>query len=55
MSDEIVRSLGWVGLAVGIVAVFMVLEVLLRTLTNRYGTPQDQYPQRVGNQLPRMK
>lgn len=55
MSDEIVRSLGWVGLAVGIVAVFMVLEVLLRTLTNRYGTPQDKYPHRVGSEFPRVK
>jgi hypothetical protein len=55
MSDEVLRSLSWVGLAVGIVAVFMILEVLLRSLTNRYGTPQDQYPHRVGNQLPRVK
>jgi hypothetical protein len=55
MNDDFIRSLSWVGLAVGIVAVFMLLEVLLRTLTNRYGTPQDRYPHRVGNQLPRVK
>lgn len=54
MSDEVLRSLSWVGLAVGIVAVFMLLEVLLRTLTNRYATPQDRYPHRVANQLPRV-
>lgn len=43
MNEEVVRSLSWIGLAVGIVAVFMVLEVLFRTLTNRYGTQTDQY------------
>ena len=53
MRDEVLLSLSWVGLAVGIVAVFMVLEVLLRTLTNRYGTPQERYGQRTGGQLPR--
>ena len=56
MSDELFRSLSWVALAVGIIAVFMLLELLLRTLTNRYGTPQDDnYPHRVGSQLPRME
>jgi hypothetical protein len=53
MSDEIFRPLSWVALAVGIVAVFMILELLLRTLTNRYGTSQD-FPHRVGSQLPRV-
>jgi hypothetical protein len=56
MSDEVLRSLSWVGLAVGIVAVFMLLEVVLRALTNRYGTPQEtKYPHRVGSQLPRVE
>jgi hypothetical protein len=55
MSDEVFRSLSWVALAVAIVAVFMVLEVILRSLANRFGTPQDRYPHRVGNQLPRIK
>jgi hypothetical protein len=56
MNDEVLRSLSWVGLAVGIVVVFMLLEVLLRTLTNRYGTPQEtNYPHRVGSQLPRVE
>jgi hypothetical protein len=55
MSEEIFQALSWVGLAVGIVAVFMVLEVLFRTITNRFGTPQDRYPHRVGNQLPRVQ
>lgn len=54
MSDEVLRSLSWVGLAVGIVVVFMVLELVLRSVANRYGTPQDQYRHRVGNQLPRV-
>jgi hypothetical protein len=55
MSDEVFRSLSWVALAVGIVIVFMVLELLLRTLTNRFGTPQDNYPRRIGSQLPRVE
>ena len=55
MSDELLRSLGWVLLAVGIVAVFMVLEVLLRTVFNRYGTPaENQNPHRTGTELPRV-
>ena len=56
MSEEVLRSLSWVGLAVGIVAVFMLLEVLLRTLFTRYGTPQEtDHPHRVGSQLPRVE
>ena len=55
MSDEVLRSLSWVLLAVGIVVVFMVLEVLLRTLTNRYATPQDGYTRRAGTQIPRVQ
>ena len=54
MSDEVLRSLTWVGLAVGIVVVFMVLELLLRTLTNRYATPQEGHVHRTGTQLPRV-
>ena len=52
MSDEVFRSLGWVFLAVGIVAVLMLLEVIFRTVTNKYGTPQDRYPHRVANKTP---
>jgi hypothetical protein len=54
MSEEVLRSLTWVGLAVIIVAIFMLLEVVLRSLTNRFATPQDRYPHRAGNQLPRV-
>jgi hypothetical protein len=53
MNDEVLRSLQWVGLAVAIVAVFMLLEVLLRTLANRFGTPQESYSNRSGSQIPR--
>jgi hypothetical protein len=35
MSDELIRSLGWVGLVVGFAAVALLVEVLLRTLINR--------------------
>jgi hypothetical protein len=56
MSDEVLRSLSWIGLAIGIVAVFMLLELLLRTLTNHFGTPQEtNYPRPVGSQLPRVE
>ena len=56
MSDDVLHSLSWVGLAVGIVVVFMLLELLLRTLTNRFSTPQEtNYPRRVGSQLPRVE
>jgi hypothetical protein len=54
MSDEVLRSLVWVGLAVGIVIVFMIVELVLRTLTNRYGPPQEGYTHRTGTQLPRV-
>jgi hypothetical protein len=55
MSDDVIRVLLWVGLGVGIVAVFMVLEVLLRTLFNRYGTPaENSNPHRTGTELPRV-
>jgi hypothetical protein len=56
MSDDILRSLSWVGLTVGIVAVFMLLEVVFRALANRFGTPQEtRYPRRIGSQLPRVE
>jgi hypothetical protein len=55
MSDDMLRSLIWVGLAVAIVVVFMVLELVLRTLTNRYATPQEGYHQRTATQLPRVQ
>lgn len=55
MSDEVLRSLVWVGLAVGIVLVFMIVELVLRALTNRYGTPQEGYTHRTGTQLPRVE
>jgi hypothetical protein len=54
MDDSFIQPLIWVGLAIGMVAVFMVLELLLRTLSNRYCTPQDRYPPRIGTQLPRV-
>jgi hypothetical protein len=45
----------WVGLGIGIVAVITVLEVLLRTLFTRYGTPSaNEFPHRTGTELPRV-
>jgi hypothetical protein len=43
MSDTLL----WVGLAFGIVAVVLFLEVILRNLINRVGTTQDAYPPQV--------
>jgi len=55
MSDELTRPLLWVALGVGIVAVFMVLEVLLRTLFTRFGAPAEiSNPHRTGTELPRV-
>ena len=48
---DIPQSLIWVGLAALIVVVFMLLEVLLRSLTNRYGTPQHGYTHRSNTQV----
>ena len=48
-------TLLWVGLFVGIVGIFMMLEVLLRTLFTKFGTPaENQYPHRTGTELPRV-
>ena len=42
MTDFINDNMTWIGLGFGIILLFGVLEMLLRTLTNRYGTPQAQ-------------
>jgi hypothetical protein len=42
MLDQFLNSLSFVGVGIGVVAVFCLLEVVLRSLTNRYGTPQLQ-------------
>ena len=48
---DIPQSLIWVGLAALIVVVFMVLELVMRWLTNRYGTPQQGYTHRGNTQV----
>ena len=55
MSEETLRALTWVGVAVGIVVVFMVLEFVFRTLAARYGTPQEGLHHRTATQLPRVQ
>ena len=52
--EELFRSFSWVALAVGIVAVIAIIEVALRSIATRFGTPQDNFPHRVGTELPRM-
>lgn len=42
MFDQLTNSLTFVAAGLGIVATFCVLEIVLRNLTNRYGTPQTQ-------------
>jgi hypothetical protein len=46
MTTEIIRSLTWVGMGVGLVLVVTTLELTLRALTNRFGTPQGAFPGR---------
>ena len=40
MTDLIQSKLVWIGLGLGVVAVFAALEMLLRGLTTKFGTPQ---------------
>ena len=40
MIDELIRSASWVGLGIGLVLLLTVLELLLRSLVTRFGTPQ---------------
>lgn len=42
MLDQFLNSLSFVGLGLGLVAVFCLLEMVLRGVVNRYGTPQFQ-------------
>lgn len=42
MLDQILNSVSFVGVGLGIVAIFVMLEIVLRNLTNRFGTPQLQ-------------
>jgi len=54
VNDTTLRTFVWAGVAVGVVAVFMILEMTFRALTNRYGTPQDGFPHRRATELPRV-
>lgn len=50
---DLINSIGWIPLIIGVVAIVLVLEMLLRTLFTRFGTPVDSpYPHRVGTELP---
>jgi len=40
MIDFITNNMTWFALGFGIILLFGVLETLLKTLTNRFGTPQ---------------
>ena len=42
MLNQLTNSVTFVAIGLGIVATFCLLEVILRNLTNRYGTPQPQ-------------
>ncbi len=53
--EDLLRSFNWVALPVLIVTVIAIIEVALRAIANRFGTPQEtQFPHRVGTELPRM-
>jgi hypothetical protein len=47
MTTEIIRSLTWVGMGVGLVLVVTTLELILRALTTRFGTPQGEFRSRI--------
>jgi hypothetical protein len=47
MTTEIIRSLTWVGMGVGLVLVVTTLELVLRALTARFGTPQGELRSRA--------
>ena len=53
MSEDLARALVWIGLAAVVVVVIAFLEVFLRTLTNRFGTPSRDYSRHVGGAPPR--
>jgi len=40
MFEDVLRNASWVGLGIGLVLLVTVLELLLRGLVSRYGTPQ---------------
>lgn len=40
MIGDVIRNASWVGLGIGLVLLLTVLEMLLRGLVTRYGTPQ---------------
>lgn len=42
MLDQFLRTFSFVGLGLGLVAVFCLVEQVLRGLANRYGNPQPQ-------------
>ncbi len=42
MLDQFITSLSFVGLGLGVVALVCVVEMLLSSITNRFGTPQLQ-------------
>jgi hypothetical protein len=53
MSKDLFQSLGWVGIAVAIVVVFLVIELVMRAVTNRYASRREGYAHRTVTQLPR--
>jgi hypothetical protein len=40
MATDFLRSFGWVGVGIGLVLVLTAVELLLRTVVARLGTPQ---------------
>lgn len=50
MSDDGIRYVTWAALAIGVLAVFFALEIILRRLTNWYCTANDWSPHRFGSQ-----
>ena len=56
MLDQITGGLSWMGVAVGILAVLLLLELLLRSLFTAHAAPaQNTNRHRRGTELPRVQ
>ncbi len=55
MLDQITASMSWIGIVIGIIAVLLVVEMLMRALFTAFGTPaHNQNPHRTGTDAPRV-
>ena len=53
MFENLLQSLGWVGTAVALVVLFLVIELVMRAVTNRYAGQRGPYVHRQATEYPR--